>query len=69
MKLIRSLAFVRVALVPLLLIKILIDRDDFPTPGYEQAAWTLLGILAALALLLLVLAYRWRQAPALPRRL
>ena len=61
MKLIRSLAFVRVALVPLLLIKILIDRDDFPTQGYEQAAWTLLGVFAALALLLLVLAYRWNK--------
>ena len=60
MKLIRVLSLVRVALVPLLLIKILIDRDDFPSSGYEQAAWTLLGIFAALALLLLVLARRWR---------
>jgi len=59
-KLIRSLAVVRVALVPLLLIKILIDQGDFPSSGYEQAAWALLGILAALALLLLALAYRWR---------
>ena len=60
MKLIRSLSIVRVALVPLLLIKILIDRGDFPSSGYEQAAWALLGIFAALALLLLVFAYRWR---------
>jgi signal transduction histidine kinase len=59
--LIRSISFVRVALVPLLLIKILLDRDDFPTDGYEQAAWTLLGVFAGLALVLLVLAYRWRS--------
>ena len=59
-KLIRNLAFVRIALVPLALIKILLDRDDFPTAGYEQAAWTLLGIFAALALVLLVLSYHWR---------
>jgi len=59
-KLIRNLAFVRIALVPLALVKILLDRDDFPTAGYEHAAWTLLGIFAALALLLLVLSYRWR---------
>ena len=26
-----------------LLTKILLDLDDFPTPGYEQAAWVLLG--------------------------
>ena len=61
MTLIRSISFVRVALVPLLLIKILLDRDDFPTAGYEQAAWTLLGVFAGLALVLLVLAYRWRR--------
>ena len=60
MKLIRNLAFVRIALVPLALVKILLDRDDFPTVGYEQAAWALLGIFAGLALVLLVLSYRWR---------
>jgi signal transduction histidine kinase len=59
--LIRSISFVRVALVPLLLIKILLDRDDFPTAGYEQAAWTLLGVFAGLALVLLVRADRWRS--------
>ena len=32
-KLIRDLAFVRIALVPLALVKILLDRDDFPTAG------------------------------------
>ena len=60
MKLILSLSYVRAALVPLLLLKILIDRDDFPSSGYEQAAWTLLGIQAVLAVVLIVLAHRWR---------
>ena len=60
MTLIRNLCFVRFALVPVVLIKILIDRDEFPTPGYEQAAWTVLAIFAGLALVLLVLSYRWR---------
>ena len=60
MKLIRNLCFVRVALVPLALAKILVDRDEFPTRAYEQAAWTLLGIFAGLALVLLVLSYHWR---------
>ena len=60
MTLIRNLCIVRVALVPVVLIKILIDRDEFPTPGYEQAAWTVLAIFAGLALVLLVLSYRWR---------
>ncbi len=61
MKLIRSLSFVRVGLVPLVLIKILLDRDDFPTEAYEQAAWVLLGVVAVAALVLLVLAFRWRS--------
>jgi signal transduction histidine kinase len=60
MKLIRSLSYVRLALVPLALIKLLLDRDDFPTTAYENAAWTLLGLQAAVALVLLALAYRWR---------
>ena len=34
MTLIRNLCIVRVALVPVVLIKILIDRDEFPKPGY-----------------------------------
>ena len=60
MKLIRIMSFVRVALVPLLLTKILLDRDDFPSPGYEQAAWTILGLFVVLAVGLLAAAYRWR---------
>ena len=60
MTLIRSLSFVRLALVPLALIKLLLDREDFPSVGYERAAWTLLGIHLALSLVLIVLAYSWR---------
>jgi len=60
MKLIRSLSYVRLALVPLALIKLLLDRDDFPTTAYENAAWTLLVLHLVVALVLLVLAYRWR---------
>jgi signal transduction histidine kinase len=60
MKLIRNLSYVRLALVPLALIKLLLDRDDFPTTAYENAAWTLLVLHLVVALVLLVLAYRWR---------
>ena len=59
MTLIRSLSFVRFALVPMGLIKLLLDREDFPS-GYERAAWTLLGIHLVLAVTLIVLAYTWR---------
>ena len=59
MTLIRSLSFVRFALVPMALIKLLLDREDFPS-GYERAAWTLLGIHLVLAVALIVLAYSWR---------
>ena len=58
--LIRSLSFVRFALVPLALIKLLLDRENFPSAGYERAAWTLLGIHLVLSVVLIVLAYRWR---------
>ena len=66
-KLIRNLAFVRVALVPLAVTKILLDRDDFPSQGYERAAWAVVGGLrrgrpaARLAVVSLA------RAPALPR--
>jgi signal transduction histidine kinase len=59
-KLIRSLSYVWLTLVPLALMKLLLDREDFPTAAYERAAWTLLGIQLGLALLLIALAYRWR---------
>ena len=59
MTLIRSLSVVRVALVPLALAKILLDRNDFPV-GYGTAAWSVLGVQSVIAVALLLLAYRWR---------
>lgn len=59
MKLIRILCVVRVALVPLALAKLLIDRGSFP-PDYEPAAWWLLAVQALVAAVLLALALRWR---------
>ena len=61
MKLIRILSWVRLALVPLALAKVTLDRDDFPTSRYEATAWLLVAAHAVLALLLLGLAYRWRS--------
>ena len=61
MRLIRILAVVRVALVPLALAKILFDRGDFPTEGYELAAWAVLAGQALVALALLGLAQWWRR--------
>ena len=63
MKLARILASVRILLVPLAVAKVVLDRDDFPTAGYETAAWLVLGAQALVALLLLVFAYRWRWRP------
>ncbi|HEX4929361.1 MAG TPA: ATP-binding protein [Gaiellaceae bacterium] len=59
MKLIRILAVVRVALVPLALAKLLLDRGSF-APGYERAAWWLLAAQALAGVAILVLALRWR---------
>ena len=39
MKLIRILAYIRLALVPLAVAKVALDRDGFPTSRYELAAW------------------------------
>lgn len=61
MKLIRILSYIRLALVPLALAKVVLDRDDFPTSRYEAAAWLLLGAQALVAILLLVFAYRWHS--------
>ena len=61
MRLIRILAVVRVALVPLALAKFLFDRGDFPTAGYESAAWAVLAGQALVALALLGLAHWWRR--------
>jgi signal transduction histidine kinase len=60
-KLIRNLSYIRAALVPLALIKILLDRDDFPSVAYERAAWALLGVHVVLAIVLIALARRWRR--------
>ena len=60
MTLIRILSYVRIALVPLALAKVLLDRDGFPTSRYEVAAWLLVSGQALVALLLLGLAANWR---------
>ena len=60
MKLIRNLAFVRVALVPLAVTKVVFDHGDYPSQGYERAAWAVVGGYAAVALLLVWLSFRWR---------
>jgi signal transduction histidine kinase len=59
-KLIRILAVVRLALVPLALAKLLLDRGDFPE-GYEAAAWVVVAAQALVALLLLRLSLSWRS--------
>ena len=59
MKLFRILSVVRVAVVPLALVKLLMDRSNFP-PGYDVAAWWLLAVQALVAAALLALAFRWR---------
>jgi signal transduction histidine kinase len=61
MKLIRILAYIRLALVPLAIAKVALDRDDFPTSRYEFAAWLVVAAQALLALILLGLAYGWRS--------
>ena len=60
MKLIRILSYIRLALVPLAVAKVTLDRDDFPSSRYELAAWLVVAAQALIALILLGLAYRWR---------
>jgi signal transduction histidine kinase len=50
----RIIAIVRLAIVPLALAKILVDRDGFPA-GYEAAAWTVLAAHAVVAVALFFL--------------
>jgi signal transduction histidine kinase len=57
MTLARIIAVVRLAIVPLALVKILIDRDGFPD-GYETAAWLVLVAHAVVAVALFVLTSR-----------
>jgi signal transduction histidine kinase len=58
--LIRVLSLVRLALVPLVVVKILLDEANFP-PGYEEAAWLVVAFHLVLGLLLALLALRWRR--------
>ena len=55
---IRILALIRLALLPLLLLKILLDLDDFPSSGYETTAWVVVAAHVALGLAVAALAYR-----------
>jgi signal transduction histidine kinase len=57
MHLIRILALVRLGLVALAALKVFVDRESFP-PGYEEAAWILVGGAAVVSLVLLGLTYR-----------
>ncbi|MCP9487370.1 MAG: ATP-binding protein [Gaiellaceae bacterium MAG52_C11] len=57
---IRLLAFVRLVIVPLALVQVLNQRGDFP-PGYQTAAWTILGVHALLATLLVPLSFAERR--------
>lgn len=59
MRLIKIMAVVRVALIPLALAKIVIDRSDFPA-GYETAAWSVFAAESVVALALFALAFHWR---------
>jgi signal transduction histidine kinase len=59
-KLIRTLSFVRVAVIPLALAKLLLARSDFPA-DYRVGAWWLLGAETLVAASLLVLAFSWRR--------
>jgi signal transduction histidine kinase len=58
-KLIRVLAVVRLALVPLALTKLLLDRGSF-ADGYEVAAWGVLAGQTLVALAVLRLSFSWR---------
>ena len=60
MTLLRALAWVRLALVLLALLQILSERGNF-APGYEAAAWAVLGVHVLLAVALLLLIPRWRR--------
>jgi signal transduction histidine kinase len=59
MTLARIIAVVRLAIVPLALVKILVDRDGFPD-GYEEAAWIVLAAHALVAVALFFLTSRRR---------
>jgi signal transduction histidine kinase len=58
MTLLRVLSLVRLALVPLVLLKVGLDVDDFPSGRYELAAWTVAGVYTAVAVALALLVRR-----------
>jgi signal transduction histidine kinase len=60
-KLIRTLSLVRIALIPLAVAKVLLDREDVLRSAYEVSAWVLVGAYVIVAPGLLALAYRWRS--------
>jgi signal transduction histidine kinase len=60
MKLFRILAFVRVAVVPLGMGKVLVDRGSFPG-NYEAAAWAVVAGHALVAFAFLALVFLWRR--------
>jgi signal transduction histidine kinase len=62
MKLLRAIALVRLALVPLALLQLLVNSGDFP-PGYRAFAWELLVLHAIVAVGILWLVHRGRWSP------
>ena len=59
MTLARIIAVVRLAIVPLAVVKIVLDREGFPD-GYEAAAWAVLAAHAVVAVALFILTSRRR---------
>jgi signal transduction histidine kinase len=64
MKLLRAIALVRLALVPLALLQLVVNAGDFP-PGYRAFAWELLALQALVAAGILFLVHRWRWSTQL----
>jgi signal transduction histidine kinase len=58
LRLIRILSLVRLALVPLTVLKVVLDRSDFPSSGYATAAWIVVAAHVVLGLAVALLAYR-----------
>ncbi|MBA2385077.1 MAG: GAF domain-containing protein [Actinobacteria bacterium] len=59
MKLLRTIALVRLALVPMALLQLLVNSGDFP-PGYRAFAWEVLALHLVVAGGILFLVHRWR---------
>lgn len=58
MTLLRTLSWVRLALVPLALVQLLAERGEFPS-RYENGAWAVLAAHTVVALVLLAVLGRW----------